>query len=89
VAVGAVHASGVAPAVLGVLHIEQGLAKGEQGFHAFVAAGEEAFAGFVALDHGAGPAAEAGIPTARGAGIDVDRALAAAGVLVEPVEVAV
>jgi hypothetical protein len=87
-AVGAVHAPGLALAIGRLAVVEQGLAEGEEFFHAFVAALEQAFAGFVPLDDGARPAAEAGISAARGAGVYVDRAFAG-GVVVELEDVAI
>ena len=60
----AVHAAVVAPAVGGVAEFEERFAELDQVFHAFVTGGEQAFAGFVALDDGAGPAAEAGVAAA-------------------------
>ena len=79
----------IALVVGGVAVEKERLAEAKQCFHPFVASGEEAFARFVALDDGAGPAAEAGIAATRGGGIDNERAFAAGGVGVKFVEGAV
>ena len=89
IALRAIDTAGIPPASVGVLYFEEHLAEGEEAFHAFVPAGEEAFAGLVALHYRAGPAAEALIPAAGSAGVDVNRTLALARVFVEAVEVAI
>ncbi len=52
-------------------------------------AGEQAFAGLVALNDGAGPAAEAGVAATGGAGVNLDGAFAVGGAGVKLVERAV
>jgi hypothetical protein len=54
------------------LELKQSFAESNQMLHAFVTAGEQPLAGFVALDNGAGPAAEAGVAATGGTGINLE-----------------
>ena len=85
----AVHAAAVAPAVIGVAEFQERFAELDEVLHALVTGGEQAFAGFVAVDDGAGPAAEPGVAAAGGAGVNLDGALAVGGIGVELVKRAV
>ena len=85
----AVLALQVAFAVGRVLVKQEGLAELDEFFHAFVAAGEQSFAGFVFVNDGAGPATETGVAATGRAGVNLNGTFAAARVGVEFVERAV
>src|SRR5713226_2443574 len=82
-AVVAIHPTFVAPTVVGVAEFKECLAELHQFLHPFIPSGEQAFASFVAINDGAGPAAEARAAATRSAGINLNGALAACGVCVE------
>ncbi len=85
----AVHAAVVATTVGWVSELKEGLAELEQFFHALVTGSEQALAGFVAVNDGAGPAAKTGIAATGGAGVNLDGALTVGGVGIELVQRAV
>ena len=85
----AVHAAVVAPAVGGFAELEECVAELDKVLHALIAGGEQSLAGLVAVHDRAGPAAEARIAAARGAGVDLDGTFAVGGAGVEFVEGAV
>jgi len=84
----AIHAPAVAPAFVGVAEFHERFAEFDEVFHAFVACGKQAFAGFVAFDDGAGQQPNREWPQA-GYWCLFDGAFAVGGVAVKLVERAV